>query len=157
MPSKKPAPKKASTRRPIEDRPKLAAAVFARMALGSSLRAACEAEGLKVPTVMLWVDEDPTLAEQYTRAMLARADAKFEELDDVSEQATKAESAVEVQGLRLKADNIKWQLARMNARKYGEKLAIGGAEDLGPIKTMPDEALDAKLQELMDKARADQG
>ena len=46
----------------------------------------------------------------------------FEELDDVSEEAVKAETAVEVAGLRLKADNIKWKLARMNAKKYGDKL-----------------------------------
>ena len=43
-------------------------------------------------------------------------------LDDVSEQAVKAETAVEVAGLRLKADNIKWKLARMNAKKYGDRL-----------------------------------
>jgi hypothetical protein len=149
---KKPPAKKAPVKRPVEDRPKLVAPVFARMAQGSSLRSACEAEGLKVPTVMLWINEDAALADQYARAMLARADAKFEELDDVSEEATRAGSAVEVQGLRLKADNIKWQIARMNARKYGDKLALGGADDLPPLKTMDDAALDAKIRELMEKA-----
>ena len=117
-----------------EDRAAIAAAVFARMSQGASLRGACELEGVKVPTLLLWIDQDPNLAEQYARAMLARADAKFEELDEVSQRATEAQNAVEVQGLRLKADNIKWQLARMNARKYGDKLAVGGAEDLPALK-----------------------
>ena len=73
--------------------------------------------------------------EQYARAFQLRADAKFEELDDVSDEAVNADSAVQVQGLRLKADNIKWQLARMNAKKYGDKVTaeLTGANG-GPIE-----------------------
>jgi len=111
---------------PQEDKQAIASAVFAIMADGESLRTACESAGVKVPTLLLWIDGDPKLAEQYTRAMLARADAKFEELDAVSEQAARADSAVTINGLRLKADNIKWQLARMNARKYGDRTTIAG-------------------------------
>ena len=46
------------------------------------------------------------------------------ELDDVSEQAVNAETAVQVQGLRLKADNIKWTLGRMNPKKYGDRTEV---------------------------------
>lgn len=131
------------------------APVFERMARGESLRKACEAEGLCSPTVLLWANEDAAIADQYTRAMLARADAKFEELDDVSEEAKTAQSAVEVQGLRLKADNIKWQLARMNARKYGDKLAIGGADDLPAIQSMDDSRLLARAAEILASAKGE--
>lgn len=36
---------------------------------------------------------------------------------------------------RLQVDVRKWALARMSPRKYGEKLAVGGAEDLPAIKS----------------------
>ena len=87
-------------------------------------------------TVMQWLEKHDDFAQQYARAMLLRADAKFDELDDLSEEAEKAESAVKVQGLRLKADNLKWQLARMNAKKYGDRMQteLTGA-DGGPIET----------------------
>ena len=95
---------------------------------------------LKSPSiteVMRWLGDEANanFREQYARAFILRADAKFEELDDVSEEAVCADSAVKVQGLRLKADNIKWQLARMNAKKYGDKIeqTVQG-QDGGPVK-----------------------
>ena len=97
--------------------------VLDRIAEGESLRSICSDEGMpRLSTVMRWCDEDSEFREQYTRAMNMRADVKFQELDDVSEEAVMAESAVKVAGLRLKADNIKWQLGRMNAKKYGDKI-----------------------------------
>lgn len=78
---------------------------------------------------MVWLKERPELQDNYARAIEMRADVKFDELDDVSEEAAGAESAVQVAGLRLKADNIKWQLARMNSKKYGEKATT---EHTGP-------------------------
>lgn len=75
-------------------------------------------------TVMRWLDEREAFREQYARAMSIRADVKFEELDDVSEDAVMADSAIKVAGLRLKSDNIKWQLAKMAPKKYGEKLDL---------------------------------
>jgi len=96
--------------------------ICARLAAGESLRKAAEEEGAKVPTFLLWCNNNPPLAEQYARAISMRADVKFDELEDVSEEAVYADSAVKVAGLRLKADNIKWQLARMSPRKYGDKI-----------------------------------
>lgn len=122
---------------------------------GESLNAFAKLHGFAYVTLLNWIDADKTRAENYARAREARADLTFDQLDEVSEEATRAETAVEVQGLRLKSDNIKWKLARMSPKKYGEKLAIGGADDLPPIKTMPDDQLDAKLAAL--HARAVQG
>lgn len=103
--------------------PEMADKICEMLSEGVSLRSICRGEGMPhFATVMRWVAQQPTFCDQYARATLARADAKFEELDDVSEQAATAESAVTIAGLRLKADNIKWQLARMNAKKYGDKI-----------------------------------
>lgn len=97
-------------------------AICAYVASGESMRSWAISNGFATTTVHDWIEADATRAEYYARARDARADAVFEMLDDVSEQAVKAETAVEVAGLRLKADNIKWKLARMNAKKYGDRL-----------------------------------
>lgn len=100
-------------------------AICSRMAEGESLRSICRAHGMpSTSTVMRWLEDDERFREQYARAMNMRADVKFEELDDVSEDAVMAESAIKIAGLRLKADNIKWQLGKMAPKKYGEKLDL---------------------------------
>lgn len=104
------------------------------VANGDSLRSWALNNNFAQQTVINWIEADETRARHYARARDDRADAVFESLDDVSERAVNAESAVEVAGLRLKSDNIKWKLARMNAKKYGEKIQHGGADDLSPIK-----------------------
>lgn len=105
----------------------LAAEVLSRLAEGRSLRSVCQDEEMpSISTVMKWLREDDAFSQQYACAREARADVMFEELDDVSEDAASAENAVKVAGLRLKADNIKWKLARMAPKKYGEKLELAG-------------------------------
>jgi len=114
------------------------------VANGDSLRSWTIANGFVLRTVLNWIESDPERTSHYAHARDERSDVVFDSLDDVSEQAVNAETAIEVAGLRLKADNIKWKLARMNAKKYGDKLAIGGAADLPPIQTaysMTDEEL----------------
>jgi hypothetical protein len=106
-----------------------------RIADGGTLRTATADLGTTLPTFLRWCSADQELADHYARAMAIRAECKFDELDDVSELAVSAETAVQVAGLRLKADNIKWQIVKILPKKYGEKLALGGADDLPPIKT----------------------
>lgn len=86
-------------------------------------------------TVMTWLREDQDFRQSYTYAREERADAIFDEMDEVAEQAVASTSAVEVAGLRLKMDIIKWKLARMNSRKYGEKVSteVTGV-DGGPVQ-----------------------
>ena len=71
----------------------------------------------------------------YARARDIRSERTFESLDEVSQRAIESKDGVQVQGLRLKSDNIKWKLARMNPKKYGDKIdttlsAPGG----GPVQ-----------------------
>lgn len=116
--------------------------ICAEMAEGRSLRSILRAEGMPgYSTVMTWLNERPLFQENYTRAMYMRADVKFDELDDVSEDAALAESAVTIAGLRLKSDNIKWQLARMNAKKYGDKIETTHAGEIG-VRTIERRIID---------------
>lgn len=73
-------------------------------------------------------------------------DAQAQELEDIGDQAARAQTAVEVNGLRLKADNRKWLLSKLAPKKYGDKLQLGGADDLPPIgvaKMLSDDELNA--------------
>lgn len=118
------------------------------VASGESLSAFCKVHGLALTTTNDWLNdpEHAVRAEDYARAREARADNIFESLDDVSEQAVSADSPVTVAGLRLKADNIKWKLARMH-RKYSDRTVLAGDPE-APLKhavTILDPATLAKL------------
>ena len=99
-------------------------AVCRRVSSGESVRKAVIAEGTTLPSFLRWCSERADLADQYARAMSVRADVIFEELDDACEDAVATESAVRVAGLRLKVDTIKWKLAKMQPKKYGEKVDL---------------------------------
>jgi hypothetical protein len=113
-----------------------------RIANGESLRAICRDPAGPGFTEAYWrkvAEQDPELGAQYTRAMMMRADARFEELDELGDKAIRAETAVQAAGYRLKADNLKWSLARMSPKKYGDKLEhsgqVGVAVTLTPGET----------------------
>lgn len=97
---------------------------------GISLRGWSIANGFVQQTVINWIDADVDRAGHYARAREAREDGKFESLEEIGEQAARAKSAVEVAGLRLKADNLKWMLARMSPKKYGDKLEVDQKTEL---------------------------
>jgi hypothetical protein len=127
------------------------ASICDQLAHGASLLQICKSKDIpSYSVVMEWLLEDSVFAENYARAREAHADSVFDDLDNVSDQAVKAESAVEVAGLRLKADNMKWKLARMNAKKYGDRQQV----DLNATIELKPEQVEAKLQRLIDKASA---
>lgn len=101
---------------------------------GFSLRKACEAYGLKCNTVLGWIDT-LQLGEQYARARATMQDVMAEDLERIGEAAAIARDPTTVAGLRLQSDNRKWLLSKVAARKYGDKLALGGAEDLPPVRS----------------------
>jgi len=105
-----------------EERP--TALILQGMYEGMSLRKACEAVGVKHSTFLLWVSQDKELADHYARARDALLDYQAEELEDIGERASKAESAVAVAGLRLLSDNRKWLLSKLGAKKYGDKVQV---------------------------------
>lgn len=115
--------------------PLKAKAICDRIAEGESLRKSAAEEGIKVPTFLLWCNGDSDLADQYARAMSMRADVKFEELEDVSDEAAAAESAVKVAGLRLKSDNLKWALSKLAPKKYGDvsNVNLSGSVSVRPV------------------------
>lgn len=125
--------RKAATQSEQDEKLTRALSVVEAIEGGLSLRQACELTSVAPGTFLGWCDAYPELAEQYARARERLLDAKAEELEDIGERAAAAETAVEVAGLRLLSDNRKWLLSKLMPKKYGDKLALGGADDLPPL------------------------
>ena len=121
------------------------------MAEGESLREICaDLKDFGCPAASTFcgrVLDDKNFAERYARARQLQCSAWG---DRIVSEALKcrigektrvdAEGGVEVttgdcvERSRLAVDALKWTLAKLHPKQYGDKLAVGGADDLGPIQ-----------------------
>lgn len=113
-----------------------------RVSGGASVKTICASEGMpSMQTVFKWLREQPSFAENYTRATAERADAVFEEIfaiaDDgsndtyVDDEGNERTDHDVINRSRLRIDARKWALARMAPKKYGDKIETvhsGGVE-----------------------------
>ena len=136
--------------------PELAAAICEHIAAGKSLRTIAAMDGMPAQsTIMVWLDgKHPDFTEQYARAREAQADKLAEEtllIADESSQDTYVDAdgnvktnTEAIQRSKLRVDTRKWLASKMAPKKYGDKVAIGGADDLGPVQTVTKEMTDAE-------------
>ena len=104
---------------------------------------------------MAWLDGSrPEFSEQYARAREAQADKLAEEALQIADDgrsdtyvdgdgSVKTDTEV-IQRSKLRVDTRKWLASKMAPKKYGDKVAIGGADDLGPVQTVAKEMTDAE-------------
>ena len=104
---------------------------------------------------MAWLDGSrPEFSEQYARAREAQADKLAEEALTIADDGrsdtyvdgdgnVKTDTEV-IQRSKLRVDTRKWLASKMAPKKYGDKVAIGGADDLGPVQTVTKEMTDAE-------------
>ncbi len=100
-------------------------------------------------SIMAWLDADAKLLERYTRAKEAQADYMADEILDIADDGKndwmerhdkEGENAgwqingEHVQRSRLRIDSRKWLAAKLKPKKYGDKVAVGGADDLPPVQ-----------------------
>lgn len=118
--------------RPSDYTQELADRICHELALGHSMRTVCKEEDMPVmSTVFKWLREYKGFSEQYARAKEESTDAMNEDLLDLGDEAVrlaqdvdpKASGAV-VQGVKLKADNLKWVMSKMKPKKYGDKVDL---------------------------------
>lgn len=113
---------KKKTGRPSDYLPEVAADICSLLAEGESLRKVCDRPGMpSKASVFRWLAEHQEFRDQYAKATDTRADAIFEEMFDIAD--TVAEEAAAVGKARLRIDTRKWALARMNPKKYGDKVS----------------------------------
>jgi len=137
---------------------------------GHSLLSICEAMGIPYSTAMRWEVEVPEHAKNSARAREigchALADGCLEIADDGRndwmEQHGQDSPGWKVNGegiqrSRLRIETRMRLLGKWLPKVYGEKLALGGADDLPPIKTLPDSQLLARIEALQAKLNAAKG
>lgn len=82
-----------------------------------------------------WLSDDKEMADQYARACEERADGIFEEILDIVDCEDNDITEIDIDGImvtrvnhdviqrdRLRVDARKWILAKMNPKKYGDKI-----------------------------------
>jgi len=138
--------------------------ICAALSEGHSLLSICEATGISYEAARRWEEDIPEHATNATRARAIGCHALAEQALHIADtpqigtiRTTKADGSVEerqedmTQHRRLQIDTRKWLLSRWLPKVYGDKLALGGADDLPPIKTLPDDALIARIEALQAK------
>lgn len=107
--------------RPSDYLPEVADDICALLASGESLLKVCKRPGMPdKSTVFRWLSVHEDFRDKYAKATEARADAIFEDMFGIADEV--AEDAAAVGKARLRIDTRKWALARMNPRKYGDKV-----------------------------------
>ena len=110
----------------------LASEICARMSIGRSLRSVCLSDDMPdIRTVMRWLGdpEKQDFCQQYARARESLADALVEETLEIAD-----EGSGDVNRDRLRVDTRKWFASKVGARKYGDKISVGGDPDAAPMK-----------------------
>ncbi len=130
--------------------------VCARIADGMSLRDACEHDD--VPhreTIRAWLAEDAAaLSVQYARARDEQADHYADEIVAI------ADGDDDPAKVRNRVDARKWIACKLKPKRYGDKLALGGADDLPAIRQEVQERADAfteRLAGMAARAKEDKG
>ena len=112
--------------------------IFDTIESGKSLRYALLQIPLSSKTFYEWIEEDEEKVKQYAYVTDIRTELKFESIEqDYSEEPQRdAETgridSAWVQLQRLKIDAKKWELSKLNPKKYGDKIQ---QEHSGELKT----------------------
>ncbi len=141
----------------------VADAICARLSAGEPLAQICRDDGMPaVRTVSDWKKANDAFSADFARAREDGFDQIAADCLDIAdtplegvETTTKPGGEKEVRTgdmlghRKLQIETRLKLLAKWDPKRYGEKLAIGGADDLPPISTMSDDALAAKIAEKM--------
>ena len=83
-------------------------------------------------TLYRWKRQNKEFSDHYARARSHRADSRQDHIDEI---VSKLEAGnIDPQVARVIIDAEKWQMSKEQPRSYGDKLAIGGDADAGPVK-----------------------
>jgi len=125
-------------------------AICERLISGESLRSICETEGMPdKATVCRWLAANEPFRDQYARAREMQADILADETLDIAddgrndwmekygkdgEQVGWQVNQEAIGRSRLRLDARRWYASKLAPKKYGDKLAVGGADDLPPVR-----------------------
>lgn len=137
--------------------------ICAALAEGHSLLSICEAMGIPYGTAYQWEVDNPEHAKNSARARELGCHRLADECLEIADDARndwmeRLDREGQGVGWMLNGDHVQRSKLRIDTRMrligkwlpkvYGDKLAVGGADDLPPIKTMGDDQLQARIAEL---------
>jgi hypothetical protein len=108
-----------------------------RLAEGESLRAICRSKNMpSMRAVLRWLAKFPEFRIQYTEACEAREAHLFEEMREIADDGsndwvnrqngdgttTRIVDHEHINRSKLRVETIRWQLSRMNPRRYGDRI-----------------------------------
>lgn len=126
---------------------------------GCSLRRAAGKEGIPQPTVMNWARTNEAFSNQYARACEVRLSALEDKLLDLMEDGHQVAGCGLIGGnllnaVKLEVETIKWMLAKLMPKKYGDRKAVEltGANG-GPVEMITDQD-EVRIASVMDRIYA---
>lgn len=162
--------KQAATKkrgRPSLYSPALADSICARLAEGESLRSICRDEAMPcAATVFVWLDADKEFQTKYARAREIQAELNAADIIEIADDGTNdwmerknadgectgwVENGEAIRRSALRVATRQWTAEKLLPKKYGAKLALGGSDDMPPIRTMSDDQLLARIAALQAK------
>jgi hypothetical protein len=131
--------------RPSDYTPEIADEICALVSARGNLHRICQREDMPAEQIVYgWLKKYPEFAEKYARAREARADARSDEIDEISQKTLSGEYKADA--ARVAIDAHKWQAGKENPKRYGDKLTLDGELK---VSKMDDEELRAKLALLL--------
>jgi hypothetical protein len=100
-------------------------------------------------TVFRWLGVHEAFRDQYARAREAQADTLADEMLDIADDGDNdwmerkgedgqslgwRENGEAIGRSKLRLDTRKWIASKLKPKKYGDKLALGGADDLPAMR-----------------------
>lgn len=136
--------------------------ILERLSIGKSLREICSADSMPSESlVRKWVMQDEEFSAQYARAREAGMEALGDEILQIADSQEGDVITTEdgreivnhdaIQRAKLRVDTRKWLMSKIAPKKYGDRLDLNHS---GGIATLTDDALDARLTQLLGKAGA---
>jgi len=148
-------------------------AVLEDIRCGMSLLRSLPKQGVSVTDWYLWLNDrsegsapvTDDFALKYSRACQERVENWAEQIVDISD-SREADIIIDERGRpviahdvinrdRLRVDTRKWLMSRMNPRKWGDKVQVGGDED-NPLKIALQQAA-GSLEDKLAKLEKDSG
>ena len=121
---------------------------------GTSMTAIAKSLDVSIGSFLNWLNADSERSARVTEAR--RTTAKL--WDELATETIKdAPDAFELSKAKELAHHYRWRASKIAPREYGDKIAVGGADDLPPIKTMSDDELAQKIALKMALLKQDGG
>lgn len=108
---------------------KMGLAICRGISGGLSVKKAAENNGSKEATFFDWLIKSDKLSEEYVKARVYRADARYESIDGVIDDMRNKD--IDSSMARVQIDTIKWQCGREKGGVYGDSTQIKHADANG--------------------------